>query len=440
MVPLDILILSNGPGEVSTWVRPVVQALRQQLPDHRQARISVVLSPCTNACGREADIVRGYDEVDRVQAARHFYPFLLWGQTAAGWDWHPRGVVIFLGGDQLYAVIIGKRLGYATVLYAEWEARWHRWVDYFACMTANIPEQAAPALRPKFTVVGDLMADIRHSAAAAATVQTTLALAPDSEVIALLPGSKANKLILGVPLALATAEAIWHRRPQTRFVIPVAPRLPLDQLARYGDPSQNPHIHLVQGTSATLVGADSPRPRLRTPAGLEVDLWTPFPAYDLLSQCRLCLTTIGANTAELGALGIPMIVLLPTQKLDVMRAWDGIPGLLANLPLLGSPIANTINTLALRQIRRDGRLFAWPNLWAGREIVPELIGRLTPEQIAAKVLSWLEHPQHLHRVQRDLQAVRGEPGAAAKLAELVLQAVHYQETPPLKSHVSDLSP
>ena len=27
--PVDILILSNGPGEVTTWVRPVVRALRE---------------------------------------------------------------------------------------------------------------------------------------------------------------------------------------------------------------------------------------------------------------------------------------------------------------------------------------------------------------------------------------------------------------------------
>jgi outer membrane PBP1 activator LpoA protein len=32
---VDILILSNGPGEVTTWVRPVVKALRQELGNDR---------------------------------------------------------------------------------------------------------------------------------------------------------------------------------------------------------------------------------------------------------------------------------------------------------------------------------------------------------------------------------------------------------------------
>jgi lipid A disaccharide synthetase len=58
------------------------------------------------------------------------------------------------------------------------------------------------------------------------------------------------------------------------------------------------------------------------------------PAHGVLSQCRLALTTVGANTAELGALGLPMIVLVPTQHLQVMQAWDGGLGILARLPIL----------------------------------------------------------------------------------------------------------
>ena len=76
MQSVDILILSNGPGEVTTWVRPVVRALRQQLGDDRsQVRISLVLSPCPNATGKEAAIARSYAEVDRVQSAEHFWQF-----------------------------------------------------------------------------------------------------------------------------------------------------------------------------------------------------------------------------------------------------------------------------------------------------------------------------------------------------------------------------
>ncbi|HEY9764419.1 MAG TPA: lipid-A-disaccharide synthase, partial [Trichocoleus sp.] len=199
MPPLDVLILSNGPGEISTWVRPVVKALREQVPDHTEMRISVVLSPCANASGREADIARSFAEVDRVQAVEHFFPFLLWGKTADNWDWHPQGVVLFLGGDQFYPVVIGKRLGYRTVIYAEWDARWHSQIDRFGCMKPEIVAQVKPEYRSKFSVVGDLMADIDSSSGEMQAVRTQLGLTPDTELIGLMPGSKKDKLDLGVP-------------------------------------------------------------------------------------------------------------------------------------------------------------------------------------------------------------------------------------------------
>jgi len=114
---MDVVILANGPGEITTWVKPMVAALRAEVPNTDELRISVVLSPCPNATGREANIARQYPEVDRVQAAQHFWPFLLRGKTADNWEWRDRGVVLFLGGDQIYPVIIGRHLGYKTVIY-----------------------------------------------------------------------------------------------------------------------------------------------------------------------------------------------------------------------------------------------------------------------------------------------------------------------------------
>lgn len=113
-----------------------------------------------------------------------------------------------------------------------------------------------------------------------------------------------------------------------------------------------------------------------------------------------------------------MIVLLPTQQLDAMRSWDGLPGLLANLPGLGSTFAKVINWLFLR---RKG-LLAWPNIWAQSEIVPELVGHLQAPEIGEMVLDLLIHPEKLKEMQLKLRNVRGEAGAAQKLANLVTAA------------------
>ena len=475
MTKVDILILSNGPGEVTTWVRPVVRALRQQLGhDRTQVRISVILSPCPNASGKEAAIAKSFSEVDRVQPPEYFWQFLLWGKTVENWDWRDRGVVVFLGGDQFFPVAIGKRLDYRTVVYAEWEARWYSFIDRFAVMKPEVATRAPQKYAHKFTVVGDLMVEagnglvtdvtdelsvglkdnlsatsvtksaatdvtdelsvglkdnlsatsVTKSAATDVTDELSVGLKDNlsatsvtksaaTELIALLPGSKAAKLMQGVPLTLASAQYIHARRPQTKFVIPVAPTLDLQTLASFADPQKNPFVQTFGNVSAKLV--ESEHPILETVTGLCVELWTETPAYDLLSQCSLCLTTVGANTAELGALAVPMIIMLPTQQLDAMRSWDGLPGLLASLPLVGSGFAKLINWLFLR---RKG-LLAWPNIWAQEMVVPELVGKLQPEDVGSVALDFLTHPEKLDQIRAKLRSIRGEPGAAKKIAQLV---------------------
>ncbi|MCC5609293.1 lipid-A-disaccharide synthase [Nostoc sp. CHAB 5834] len=446
MTQVDILILSNGPGEVTTWVRPVVKALRQELGnDPSVVRISVVLSPCSNASGKEAAIALSYPEVDRVQPAEHFWQFLLWGKTFENWDWRSHGIVVFLGGDQIFPVVIGKKLGYRTVVYAEWQARWHKWIDRFGVMKAEVAAGVPQKYAHKFTVVGDLMleASSQESLVISHTLregEAPMSLANDkgqmtndidtsatshsvgqkTELIGLLPGSKAAKLAQGVPLSLGIAEYVHGKRPQTKFVIPLAPTLDSQTLASFADPKKNAIAETFGFGGASLIVPEDSNSKalLKTTTGLTVELWQENPAYNLLSQCCICLTTVGANTAELGALGVPMIVLLPTQQLDAMRAWDGLPGLLANLPGVGTPFTKVINWLFLRFVRHKG-LLAWPNIWAQEEIVPELMGKLQPQEIGEMVLDLLAHPEKLADIRAKLRKIRGESGAAQKIAQIV---------------------
>jgi lipid A disaccharide synthetase len=415
--PIDIIILSNGPGEVTTWVRPVVKALRVKLGEERsKIRISAILAPCPNASGKEVQILKTYPEIDRVQGAEHFTKFLVWGKTAENWDWRSRGIIIFLGGEPFFPVVIGKRLGYQTVVYAEWVARWHGLIDRFAVMNAQVMTKVKPQYLDRFTVVGDLMVESQNNLISELTPHPN-----DDILIGLLPGSKSAKLGMGLPLMLAIAEYIQAANPQVKFAIPVAPTIDIATLASYADPTQNPVIAMVNGATAKLEQSET-TPYLLTAKGLKVPLYTEFPAYDWLSRCTLCLTTVGANTAELGALGVPMIVLIALQQLDAMRAWDGLPGILVNLPLIGSPIAKIVNTIAYRTM--GNYKFAWPNIWAKQtEIVPELVGNLDAKTVAEFTIDYLQHPEKLAAMRSNLRQVRGEAGAAAKVAAIVADLI-----------------
>jgi lipid-A-disaccharide synthase len=403
----DIVILSNGPGEITTWVYPVVRELKRICSD--SMRISVILSPCPNSMGNEAEIVAGYDGVDRVQGAQDFLPFLLLGKTGDNWSWYKEGIVLFLGGDQFFALVISKRLGYRSLIYAEWEARWYRFIDHFAVMNNSVINNISPKYHSKFTVVGDLMSDV--------SVTNNIGKVGET-IIGLLPGSKRAKLMLGVPLMLAIASFLQQTKPEVKFIIPVAPTINTDILARYANPQDNPLVN-IWGKVKTKLIKENQREYLVTSDGLKIELITKFPCYEILTNCSLCLTTVGANTAQLGSLLIPMIVLLPTQQLDAMRSWDGIPGILANLPLFGGYFAKLINWLVLRQ----KRLFAWPNIWAKTEIVPELVGELKAAEVGQMILDLLDHPEKLASMKNKLAQVRGESGAATKIVEIIATMV-----------------
>ena len=402
---MDVVILSNGPGEVATWVRPVVKCLHRL---NEKIRISVLLSPCPHSTGKEAEIALSYPEVDRVLPASDFFNFLVWGKTKDNWQWHQRGIVVFLGGDQFYTVVVSKRLGYSSLIYAEWDARWYRFVDRFAAMSSKVVERIPKSYRHKFSIVGDLMADVSLEVADKPISEST------TIKIGLLVGSKPAKLAQGVPLCLAIAQKIQQQLPQVQFIIPVAPTLDLATLGKYAAKQDNSLVATLGNVEGELTTAGATT-YFVTSGGTKIELITQFPAYQDLVECQLCLTTVGANTAELASLGIPMIVLLPTQQLDAMRSWDGLPGILANLPGIGTILAKSINWLVLKQ----GRLFAWPNIWAGAEIVPELVGKLEPESVAELVLDYLTHPKKLQRMRNSLMSVRGKTGAAKQIADII---------------------
>ncbi|MEN9216098.1 MAG: hypothetical protein Q6K90_02095, partial [Gloeomargarita sp. HHBFW_bins_162] len=241
MPDADVLILANGPGEVATWVRPVVQQLHSRWG--AAVRISVVLSPCPHATGEEAQMAQRIPGVNRVQAARNFWPFLFWGRTAAGWDWLPRGVVLFLGGDPFYTLVCGWRLGYPTLAYAEVQVRWPRWFTALALANKHLLTQIPKRYRSRARVVGDLMVAAVGEASLTATTR---------EQIGFLPGSKPYKLTQGVPFCLTVATWLAHRCPEIEFVLPVAPTLTLSALARYADPDTNPMINRLGWESAIL--------------------------------------------------------------------------------------------------------------------------------------------------------------------------------------------
>ena len=406
-----IVLVCNGPGELTTWVRPLARRLQAEMPlrpDRLGAPtgLQLVLVPCPNATGSEHRVAAAMGLFERIIPAARFWWLLLRPRRYGPWP--RRGVVVFLGGDQFWTVLLSARLGYRHITYAEWVARWPRWNDSIAAMGPAAADRLGGRWRHRCQVVGDLMADLSDSARDEQPL-------PPGDWLALMPGSKRAKLQVGMPFLLETADRLAAIRPTCRFLLPVAPTTSVQELLAYAGP-ENPIASAYSAGEPQLQQSEQGLVFI-TSSGTRILLIEQQPAHGVLSQCRMALTTVGANTAELGALAVPMIVLVPTQHLHVMQAWDGGIGLLARLPILRWLLGMALTAW---RMRHHGFL-AWPNISAGRLVVPERVGAITPEQIAEEAADWLNQPARLEGMRDDLRSLRGQPGAVAALAGMVRQ-------------------
>ena len=410
---LAIIFVSNGPGELATWVKPLAEELHKEIalrPRENTSSISLnlVLVPCPNATGHEELSAKKWLQFEKIIKAKNFWK-LLFKPNEFG-SWPSKGLVIFLGGDQFWSVLLSARLGYLNMTYAEWVARWPFWNDRIVTMSEKIVHKLPKSIQHRCSVIGDLTADLAETE----KIDDPL---PEGKWIALLPGSKSAKLKVGIPFFLEVADQISILMPNCKFLIPLAPTTNIDEIKYFGS-NKNPITKQYKSRIKSIIKANKEETRgiLTTKNSTIILIQEKHPAYSDLSQCELALTTIGANTAELGSLNIPMIVVVPMQHILVMEAWDGFIGLIARLPILKYILGILISFL---KMRRRG-FMAWPNISAKRMIVPERGGHITPQQIAQEAIDWLNSPSRLIGQKKDLQSLRGSKGAKKKFCKEII--------------------
>jgi len=236
-----------------------------------------------------------------------------------------------------------------------------------------------------------------------------------------LPGSKSAKLKIGIPFFLDVADKISKLMPNCKFLIPLAPTTNIDEIKYFGS-NKNPINKKYKSGIKSIISSNNEESRgiLITKNSTRILIQEKHPAYSDLSQCDLALTTVGANTAELGSLNIPMIVVVPTQHILVMEAWDGFVGLVARLPILKWCLGILISFLKLRK----RGFMAWPNIVAKRMIVPERVGHITPRQIAQEAIDWINSPNRLSGQRNDLRELRGSKGATNKFCQEIINLLN----------------
>ncbi|MYB01452.1 lipid-A-disaccharide synthase, partial [Candidatus Poribacteria bacterium] len=194
--------------------------------------------------------------------------------------------------------------------------------------------------------------------------------AQNAPVIGLMPGSRRSEIRHILPVMLKAAANIAQVYPDAQWILPLAPGISRDLIAKCQHELLNtriPSIKIVEHQT-----------------------------YPAMRASTLLLVTSGTATLEAACIGTPMIILFRTASVN----WHIVK--------------------ALTPLERSGL----PNLIAGRDIVPELLQtELTPTALTALALDFLKHPQKREEQREALQAVYaqlGTTGAAERTAELVL--------------------
>jgi lipid-A-disaccharide synthase len=191
----------------------------------------------------------------------------------------------------------------------------------------------------------------------------------DGPLVALLPGSRKQEIDFILPELLKTAQIIHDKKPNTRFILPIATALENSLVERYTSNYTFP-IKILKGET-----------------------------YNAINAAELCIVASGTATLETAIIGTPMIVVYKVNWL----------------------------TSFLSRYLIEAEHIGLPNVIAGKRIIPEFIrGDFDARLIAKEALDILQDVQRQEAIRAELALVKeklGSERASTRVAEYLCQRI-----------------
>ena len=396
----QLVVVTNGPGELMGWVRPFLRAALQAAP---ALKTTIVFVPCTYATGREPAQAKALFPSATVVDARRYAGFLL-GRKIEGLQ-RCAGALQYLGGDLFHALTIAKRLGLAAMTYKFSKRAYARaFARFFALDEANAAALARDgAPRERVRIVGNLVPD-----SVLGSVSRDRPPPGIGEGVCMMPGSRPAELKYMLPFFLSVARSLKRRQPCLNVSFAISPFNTAAELKAAVEGVADPAFGGVRGRlqgdgSAIAVQNDE------FPVDRSED-------YRTLARAQLVITIPGTKCLEAAVLGRPTLVTVPHNRMDEI-ALSGIGGYLHYLPLIGRPLKARLALMFERRFR----FVAQPNMDAGRLIAPEMRGVLSPADVSTQAARLLEDLPALRAMGQDLAGIYAlHAGASLRMAEEVL--------------------
>ncbi len=397
---MRIAVTANGPGEVAGWVRPLLRALYRRRPG---IDVLVFLVPDDYATGFEAQMVRETFPAARVMDPKTYVKFAVGARVKD----MPESVdvVQYLGGDLMHAARLAARLNGKAATY-KFSRRSYRslFARAFAVDERNVEQLAQWGTpRERIELVGNLAID-----GALYEAELPAERGTPADGVLVLPGSRAYEVENLVPFFFAAALRMVGERPALRVAFGISPFTTRAQVAAAIEGGGHPRMFGRRGRLVSENGRDY----LTADDAGGVRFPVLRNAMAAAKRARLVVTIPGTKTIELAALGTPALTITPHNAPE-MVAINGPLSYLNRIPLVGVPLKRAVAVGVSRRFVYHTQ----PNIDAGRALIREVHGTVTPGRIARLALDSYDDREWLAATSAELsQLYRAHVGAADAMA------------------------
>jgi hypothetical protein len=389
--PMDrVIILSNSPGEVSGWVKPVAGHLAAL---HAADETLLAVLPCPYASGAEEKYGAEIDGIDR---SMRFVD--LWKKPPKD----SRNLVLQLGGEPAFGAALSLRLHSAWMIYTS-RPKWRSRVTHYFIPDANAETRFKHARIKKwqYSQVGNLILDSVPECCSTEDARKKFGLADGERSIAFLPGSRPFEYTDGSQLFCRAAQEIMSRHEEVSAFIIVAPTVDEKMLCK----------------SLTDIGI-----AWKGSGKAEEVLWhgkgrirfVREDTFDAIKASSLAVVLPGTNNLQIASIGVPMLMVAPMNRAEYFPL-DGIPGLIP----LSIPGAKKIKKKIVFHFNKREKYVSLPNRITDEPIVPEHRYIMTPSTIAHLAEELLYDEDRLKEITDGYAKIKFEYGASKKIADTV---------------------
>lgn len=399
---IDVIITTNSPGEVSAWVRPVVDELNKK---DIEKNVYVFTPPCVFSSGNEGKVLSNIEGVTNTFNKKEYLKYILLNIRPVNFNPSKKGFVLFLGGDFMHAVFLGKKLGYPVYSYTERDFGFKKSVKKFYLSDENIYKKLVNngIDSSKLKVVGNLMYDSINPKLSKKETEKLLDKKNNDFIINLMPGSRPKEFRFSLQLFLEVVKNVYEKNNNLKFIISKSSFVDestIKKTLRNIDDKYN--VRYEKNNKLIYINE------------IKIDIYDKN-LHSIMRESDFAITIPGTNNLELAVLGTPMLVILPLNRPELIPL-PGLIGMIGEIPFLGKIIKGFI----IPSMAKKRKYISLVNLIYNENIVPELMGVLDGKRIASTVIKLLK-TNKIEELKTRLSELEFDTGAAEVIVKDILK-------------------